>query len=147
MVARTRNRVEMNWPLLQQAVRFGSVGLMGVGIDMGVLALLQRLGWVESHLVACKIAAAELALLSNFYCSEHWVFRDVKPTGASHGWAKRLVWFQIVCGLGLVGCALLLRLFHQGWGWNLWLANLIAIAVAAGWNFTLARMAWVLPQR
>lgn len=137
----------MNWPLLHQAVRFGVVGLMGVGIDMGSLALLQKLGWIESHLVACKIAAAELALLFNFFWNEHWVFREVNPAGFSRGWAKRLVWFQVVCGFGLVGCALLLRLFHQGWGWNLWLANLIAIIIAAGWNFTLARMAWVLPKR
>lgn len=137
----------MNWPLLHQALRFGVAGLLGVGIDMGSLALLQRLGWVENHLITCKMAAAELALLFNFVGSERWVFRAANSTKSSRGWAKRLVWFQIVCGLGLVGCALLLRLFHQGWGWNLWLANLIAIAVAAGWNFTLARLAWVLPQR
>lgn len=138
---------QMSRPLLEQAVRFGVVGLTGVVVDMASLALLQRLGWVENHLIACKLAAAELALLFNFFWSDRWVFRTASSAKPSRGWGKRLLWFQIVCGFGLVGCALLLRLFHQGWSWNLWLANLIAIAIAAGWNFTLARLAWVLPKR
>ncbi|MBI3875766.1 MAG: GtrA family protein [Verrucomicrobia bacterium] len=136
----------MSQTLLRQAVRFGVVGLGGVGVDMGCLALFRALGLIESHLVVCKISAAELALLFNFYGNERWVFRNLKHGRDSRGWTGRLVWFQIICGIGLVGCAWLLRLFHQEWGWNLWLANLIAIGVAAGWNFSISRLAWLAPR-
>jgi len=114
---------------------------------MGCLALCQFFGWIDGHLVACKLGAAEFALLFNFCGSEYWVFKDLSKERTPRGWPKRLVWFQVVCGLGFVGGAWLLRLLHQEWGWNLWLANLVAIGVAACWNFTVSRLAWKFPQR
>lgn len=130
-------------PTMREAVRFGAVGSLGVVVDMSCLAVVQGMGWVEGHLSLCKLAAAELALLTNFCFSERWVFRSGNNVRSSRGWLRRLAWFQLVCGVGLITAAFLLKLFHLNWRWNLWFSNLSAIVIVASLNFALVRVAYV----
>jgi putative flippase GtrA len=133
----------MKCGLLQQAVRFGVVGVCGMAVDMGALTLFHWMGWVEGHLVACKVAAAELAVLSNYCGNEFWAFRDLTRDCGQAGWRKRLVSFHVIYAAGIAGGAWLLRVLHVEFGWNLWFANLTSIGIAACWNFTVVRLAWM----
>lgn len=63
------------------------------------------------------------------------------PGGAGRGLGRRLgrfhVSFHVICLAGLPLGVGLRHALHAGLGGNLHLANLAAIAAAAGWNFTL----------
>ena len=129
---------------LGQFVRFCLVGGSGLVVDMAVLAVLsdpRLLGWPPD---VGKALAAETALVNNFIWNELWTFRRTEYVG--RGWRgvlRRFAIFNAVCGVGIVWAVLLLHLFHVWLGWNLYVANLLAILLVAVWNFALsARFNW-----
>jgi dolichol-phosphate mannosyltransferase len=50
---------------------------------------------------------------------------------------RRLLAFNAICGLGIGLSVLLLNLFYRCFGFNLYLANLLAIFLVTLWNFGL----------
>ena len=54
------------------------MGLIGFALQLGVLALLLRLGL---HYLAATALAVELAVLHNFAWHERWTWRDRPPAG------------------------------------------------------------------
>ncbi|MBF2001112.1 MAG: glycosyltransferase [Synechococcales cyanobacterium M58_A2018_015] len=129
---------------MQRFIRFGIVGLSGVFVDMAMLYVLSdpaMLGW---GLTRSKIIASELAIINNFLWNDRWTFGDI--ANQQKGWQKRLkrlLKFNLICLGGLVLNVLLLNLLFNIFGFNRYLANLIAIAAVTLWNFWLnLKLSW-----
>ncbi|MEL7332326.1 MAG: glycosyltransferase [Cyanobacteria bacterium J06560_2] len=124
--------------------RYGLVGLSGVFVDMAILYLLH--GVIGLGLTTSKIVAAEAAIVSNFFWNDLWTFDDM--VGQQSGWSnrlKRLLKFNTICLIGLLFGVVLLNLFFNWiFGQNLpYIANLIAIAPVALWNFWVSlKLSW-----
>ena len=120
-------------------LRYGLVGLSGVLIDTAILYLLStQLGW---GMTRSKIAAAEVAIISNFFLNDAWTFADLSRR--QKGWSarfKRLLKFNTICSIGLVlGVLILNILYNLVFAQNLkYVSNLISIALVALWNFWIA---------
>jgi putative flippase GtrA len=108
--------------------RFTIVGALGLGLQLVVLALLDRAGWA---LVPATLVAVEIAVLHNFVWHERWTWVDRR-----HGSAfDRLVLFHASNGLtSLVGNGLLTVCFAS-LGLSLTVSNLAAVASCAVLNF------------
>jgi len=116
---------------MKRWLRFNAVGVMGAGVQLGVLALLVRLR--VNYLVATAIAI-EVALLHNYVWHRRW-------TWAGEGGS---LWrFHLSNGLiSLCSNLLLMRLFTGAMGWLPVPANLTAITITSLLNFVMASR-WV----
>jgi dolichol-phosphate mannosyltransferase len=137
------SREELQVPL-SRLMRFGIVGLSGVLVDMAMLFLLSSpsmLGW---NLTRSKIVAAEAAIINNFFWNDAWTFRDVSKGQRGFKFKlKRLLKFNIICLMGLILNVLLLNVCFNIFGFNRYLANIIAIAVVTIWNFWInLKLSW-----
>ena len=113
-------------------LKFNGVGIAGFALQLGLLALLVRLG---VHYLAATAVAVELTVLHNFMWHERWTWKD-RPAGAG-GRPARLWRFHAANGLvSLVGNLLLMRLFVGLLGWPAIPANLLAVLLCALVNFT-----------
>ena len=129
---------------LWQFVRFCLVGSSGVVVDMVALHFLAEPKWLGWNVSLAKVCAAEIAMLNNFVWNEVWTFRraDQNRQTASHV-LRRLLIFNLICGVGILWAVLLLNLFYRVAGWNLYLANFLAIVLVTLWNFWLnAKFNW-----
>jgi dolichol-phosphate mannosyltransferase len=116
--------------------RFAVVGASGVAVDMAVLYLLSDPSTLGLGLTRSKIAAAEIAIINNFLWNDVWTFRDLVGTRRSIGHKlRRLVKFNLICGVGLMLNVVLLNIQFNLLGMNRYLANLIAIGAVTAWNF------------
>ena len=117
-------------------IRFCTVGLSGVLVDMAVLFVLSdptMLGW---RLTRSKILAAELAIINNFFWNDRWTFRDLAQRQPSRKQQlKRFIKFNGICLSGLILNVLLLNVFFNILQLDRYLANLLAIAAVTAWNF------------
>lgn len=117
-------------------VKYGLVGLSGVGVDMLLLYLLSDPTTLALGLTRSKIIAAEVAILNNFVWNDRWTFRDLSRKDPGIGaWFRRLWRFHLICLAGLAINVILLNLMFNLLGMNRYLANLIAIAIVTMWNF------------
>ena len=112
-------------------LKFNGVGLAGFALQLGLLALLLRLGL--DYLVATGLAV-ELTVLHNFVWHQRWTWKD-RPAGGRR--MHRLWRFHAANGLvSLIGNILLMRLFVGVLGWPAIPANLVAVLLCALVNFT-----------
>ncbi|NES80169.1 MAG: glycosyltransferase [Moorea sp. SIO2B7] len=117
-------------------IQFCLVGLSGVVVDMGFLYLLSDASTLGLPLTRSKIIAAELAIINNFLWNDFWTFGDIaRRQPGKRQRLKRLIKFNVVCLIGLVLNVLILNLFFNVFGFNRYLANLLAIALVTLWNF------------
>lgn len=121
-------------------LRFNGVGLLGFALQLGVLAVLMRLG---VHYLAATALAVELAVLHNFAWHERWTWRDrtAGPHGPSTslgaGRRSRLWRFHASNGLiSLAGNLLLMRLLVGLLGLPAVPANLLSVLFCSVVNFT-----------
>jgi putative flippase GtrA len=113
-------------------LKFNGVGIAGFALQLGLLALLLRLG---ADYMPATAAAVELTVLHNFFWHERWTWRD-RPAGAAGPW-RRLGRFHLANGLvSLAGNVLLMRLFVGLLGWPPIPANLLAVLLCALVNYT-----------
>ena len=114
--------------------KFNAVGLIGVAVQLGVLALLTQ---AHVHYLVATALAVEVAVLHNYAWHLRWT------------WAGRrgsLIRFHLANGLVSVASNLvLMRLFTGVLGWPVVPANLLAIALTSLVNFFLGDR-WVFPQ-
>jgi len=149
---------------LGQFLKFCLVGGSGTVVDMTVLYLLADPGTLALDLTRSKVVAAEVALINNFLWNEFWTFKAAgrarhsvradwtgKDSGAQRTDAPcllsprlhRLLFFNAICGMGILFAVLLLHLFHTRLGWNLYLSNLLTIGLVTLWNFGMnAKFNW-----
>jgi putative flippase GtrA len=121
-------------------LKFNGVGLIGFALQLGVLAVLLRLG---VHYLAATALAVELAVLHNFTWHERWTWRDraTEAAGPSTwlgpGRRSRLWRFHASNGLiSLAGNLLLMRLLVGLLGLPPVPANLLSVLLCALVNFT-----------
>lgn len=115
-------------------IKYSLVGLSGVAVNQGFLwAGKSLLGYTDDYAL---IIGIEASILSNFLLNNYFTFRDVRITGALN-LLKGLIWFNIICLAGAFinyGTALLLT---EKLGMNIYLTNLIGIALATAWNYLI----------
>jgi putative flippase GtrA len=118
-------------------LKFNAVGALGVGVQLGTLALLTRvLGW--NYLLA-TVVAVEAALAHNFIWHERYTWRD-RTSGAqsARAIAKRLFTFHFGNGLvSLGGNLALMRLLTGSMHGSPLVANVISIVVCSLVNFVV----------
>lgn len=129
---------------LGRLVRFALVGTTGLAVDMGLLYLLSdpsSLGW---GLTRSKLLSAEAAIVNNFLWNDLWTFRDLaaRQRGHRHRF-RRLLKFNVICGIGLGMNVVLLNLMFNLLHMNRYLANLVAIGLVTLWNFWInLKLSW-----
>jgi len=121
---------------LTRFLRFNLVGLLGVFLQLVVLALLNRI--FPAHYLLTSTLAVELTILHNFV----WHTRYTWPE-ASRNLLPQLLRFHVSNGLiSLLGNLFLMRLFVHYIHLPVILANALAIAFCGLANFHIAHL-WV----
>ena len=112
---------------------FNGVGLMGVGVQVGLLALLVH-GLHLHYLVATAIAV-EMAVLHNFVWHQRWTWRD-RPSGSTGAAASRLLRFHLLNGsVSLGGNLAIMAVLSGTFAMEPVAANAVAIVVCSMLNF------------
>lgn len=120
-------------------LRFCLVGGSGVFVDSLALWMLHQ--WAGVDLVLAKIAAAEVALVSNFILNDRWTFADCRRQGVCR--FCRFCRFQLICLCGIGVSVATLYGLREWFGVPLLGANLCAIFLASIWNYVVsARFGW-----
>jgi dolichol-phosphate mannosyltransferase len=129
---------------INRFIRFATVGLSGVIVDMALLYLLSDPTTLAWGLTRSKLIAAEMAILNNFFWNDRWTFRDL--SAKQRGFKavlRRFGKFQLVCLAGVAINATLLNLQFNLLGMNRYVANAVAIAAVTAWNFWLnLKISW-----
>ena len=111
---------------------------------MAMLFLLSDPRALGFGLTRSKAVAAELAIINNFLWNDAWTFRDLigDQRGLRHK-LRRLLKFNLVCGVGLALNVVLLNIQFNVLHVNRYVANLVAIGVVTAWNYWLnLRLNW-----
>lgn len=112
---------------------FNGVGMMGVGLQLGLVALLTHGAGVH-YLVATAIAV-ELAVLHNFVWHHRWTWRD-RPSPSAGAAATRLIRFHLLNGtVSLAGNLAVMAALGGTFGMDPVAANAVAIALCSMLNF------------
>jgi len=117
-------------------LKFIGVGLSGVGVNEGILALVTLFtNW--SKYVA-EIPGIEVSIITNFILNDYFTFRD-RRTGHNKSYFNRLLRFNLVSVVGAlinIGIySLITGVFGLNNLWELQLANFIGIVIAFLWNY------------
>lgn len=122
-------------------LRFGVVGLLGVGLNTLILTLLVEIA--RLHYLPAAALATESTIIANFALNDRWTFRASRTTIP---WLHRLKRYNLIALGGLVISLLVLALLSDLLGIYYVLANLVGIAAATLWNYTVnARLTYALP--
>ncbi len=134
---------------MKRFLRFCLVGASGMVVDMAVLFLLIDPRCLGFSLVLGKICAGQTAMASNFVWNDLWTFRDLAPSHPSaRGRWMRFAKFNAICSVGLLLSVLLLHIQVVRFGFNPYLANMIAIGSATAWNYGVnRRVNWIKKDR
>lgn len=120
---------------IAEFLKFCVVGGSGVGVNLGVYALLTR--WLGFATASASPFAIEISLLGNFLLNERWTFSARR---LESGWPARIGTYHAVCLVGGgINYVVLLTLVERGW-WDI-AANLAGIALGTGAKF-LASTRW-----
>jgi dolichol-phosphate mannosyltransferase len=118
-------------------LKFCIVGLSGMLVNLGILALLH--GALALHAVLAFAVATEVSILTNFVANDLWTFRDLRSSGDSLALPHRIVRYNTGY---LGGVAIQLSLFTALWG-LLDIAYLVAalgaITTSTLWNYGISR--------
>lgn len=119
-------------PGLASWLRFNAVGIVGVGVQLAILALLKGgMGW---SVRVATVVAVELTVLHNFVWHERWTWAHRKLD--LRGLPGRLLRFNVSNGLiSIVGNLVLMELLAVRWQMNYMLANLAAIIACSLLNY------------
>jgi dolichol-phosphate mannosyltransferase len=104
--------------------KFAVVGIIGVGVNEGLLILLDK--YMGVPLLAAGAVAIEVSILSNFVLNDLWTFRD-RRTGHP---AVRLAKFNALMLAGLVVNLGVLDVGTAYFGIDAAISNLVGIAAA-----------------
>jgi putative flippase GtrA len=128
MNERRRNSGVIRW------LKFNFVGLMGVGVQLAILAVLLRIGMTY---LAATILAVEAAIVHNFLWHERYTWKD--RSGSELGARiSRLVKLNLSNGLvSMVGNVSIMGLLVGIWRVQPLAANTVAIGACSTINFLL----------
>lgn len=113
-------------------LKFNGAGLLGVGVQMALLALLTKGG--TGYLTA-TVVAVECAVLHNFAWHERWTWRE-RARSEPRRWLSRLLRFHVANGLISIAGNLLLMAWLVGMlSGPVMLSNLLTIVICGTANF------------
>ncbi len=113
--------------------RFNVVGAMGMGVQLGALAALNR--WAGGHYLWATAAAIEITLLHNFTWHLHYTWRDRRDESTL---PAQFVRFHLSNGLvSMLGNLALMRVLIDEARLPLLAANCVAILCCSIANFCL----------
>jgi len=115
--------------------RFNIVGLLGIGVQLSVVALMSVAAGVDP--ATASVTGAGAALVHNFAWHVRWTWRDRHL----RGWRLAAAFVCFVGSNGLIslaGAALLVPMLMTTTGVPAVVANVLTIAVCGGLNFVLA---------
>ena len=114
-------------------MKFGLVGVSGIGINMGSLYLFTEFAHVPYFIGS--LIAIELSILSNFWLNHIWTWKDRLEIGTVPG---KIIRYHVGAGLtAILGNYLILILLTEFFGVNYLISNLIGIAVGTLGNFII----------
>ncbi len=114
-------------------VIFNLVGVAGMVVQLGVVALLVRV--FASHYLVATAVGVESAVLHNFIWHQRWTWRD-RPARSRRAVATRLVQFHLLNGVvSLTGNVVITMLLTGVAGLDPVISNVIAIVVCSFVNF------------
>lgn len=120
--------------LLLRVLRFASVGSMGTGLQLTLLASLTGLAGL--HYLVATALAVEAAIVHNFLWHERWTWSDRSRNGAR---LRRLLLFNGTTGLvSILGNLLFMTLFVGELSMHPLAGSLASIACCASLNFLLS---------
>jgi putative flippase GtrA len=112
---------------------FNAVGVLGFGVQIGVLAILVRL--TGAHYLVATAIAVEAAVIHNFIWHQHWTWRDRRGLLPKTR-LLRLARFHLSNGvISLGGNLAIVRVLTGGTGLDPVLANIVAIVACSLANF------------
>ena len=118
---------------------FGTVGVIGVGVHMSVLAATFQTGLTNFSFG--QAIATMVAMTFNFWLNNWLTYRDQKLTGSDSlfwGWLR----FCLTCSVGAFANVAAATVLKDG-GFTWWIAALIGILLASVWNYALSsRFVW-----
>ena len=120
---------------IPRLARFSLVGASGVAVNTGMLWFLRS--GAELPLAAASALAIETAIWNNFVLNDAWTF--VEERRRRPWWTRAIAFHVTAVSAGAINLGVLLLLV-AGSGLNYLIANLIAIAVAAGVNYSLSAL-------
>ena len=123
--------------LPQQFLRFAAVGGVTTAVQYAVLWL-----GVDAWRVPAALASAAgyaLGVVLSYFLNYLVTFRSSRSHAAA---APR---YLAVFGIGWCINIGLMTLFAHRWGWNLWLAQIMATGIGLVWNFSGSRW-WTFRQ-
>jgi len=126
--------------------QFCMVGGSGVLIDMVLFGLLADPRFLGLHIAISKFIAASVAMLSNYIVNEFWTFNaDGAGHRSSSELLQRMAKYCAICSIGMGIAIACLTFFTWAFGMNIHMANVLAIGVAAFWNYAInAKYNWQL---
>ena len=123
-------------------LKFSAVGLLGMGVQLAVLAVLIRAGL---HYLLATAIAVETALLHNYAWHHRWTWAD--RTATREAGAGRLLRFHLANGVvSIASNVMWMSLLTGAWGIPAVPANLLAISATSLLNFTLGER-WVFREK
>ena len=119
-------------PLVRWA-KFNAVGVVGMGVQLGALAVLNR--WMRGHYLVASALALEITLLHNFVWHVRYTWRDRRAQDST---LRQMVRFQLSNGMvSLVGNLVLMRLLVHEARMPVLAANAVAIVCCSVANYCL----------
>ena len=148
MTVTTTSMVRRAWNgLLGYFVKFGVVGLVGVGVDVGIFNLL-RLGdgdgalWINGA-IGAKVVSTSVAIVTNWLGNRYWTFRHERHKHV----IREFIEFVVASLIGMGLTLLCLWISHYWLGFTTLLddnisANVVGLALGTLARFVLYRF-WV----
>ncbi len=114
-------------------LKFGVVGVSGIGVNMGSLYLLTEFAHIPYFIGS--LIAIELSIMSNFWLNHVWTWKDRSESGPVWG---KIVRYHVGAGLtAILGNYLILITLTEFFGINYLISNLIGIGVGTLGNFVI----------
>jgi putative flippase GtrA len=122
--------------ILRRWLKFNTVGVIGIGVQLAALAVLK--GLLRVPYLWATALAVEAAVLHNFVWHERWTW---KGSIRKQGMLNRLLRFNLTTGaLSILSNLLCMRLLVGQFHIEYLIANLIAIAFTSLANFLVSEL-------
>ncbi|MFN7326838.1 MAG: GtrA family protein [Chitinophagales bacterium] len=118
----------MSNELIWKFFKFGVVGFTGLLVDFGITWLLKERLKLNAYLASST--GFTCAVINNFLLNRIWTFENHDPEVAVQ-FGK----FAVVSAVGLVLNNSIIYLLKERFGFNFYVAKLVATAVVLLWNF------------
>jgi len=123
----------------QRTFKFMIVGIVGFGVETGILWLLTEQAGL--FYIISAVIATEVAIITNFILNDNWTFRDRKKLGSKL--ITRLLKYNITCVIGVAIKLSILTLLTEVFGLYYIISNIIGIVTVFLWNyFGSTKWAW-----